>query len=385
MITRKTETGLQNWRENPHSHWAFQHVRELIPTANIAASGNPLELAVQLVDIDQLEFESPNGNVSFEALAEFSHSDVVIVLHQGKLVYQWQAPHCDPQNPHIIFSISKSLTAIVAGILTDRGVLNCDQCIGHYLPGARLGAYGDCTVQQVLDMTVSLDFEENYTDPESEYMRYREATAWNPVDQNHSGLDLEAFLYSLSKDQHPHGEVFAYRSPNSDLLGLLLERVSGVPLAQLYSELLWQPLGMQTSGYVTVDRKGLARAAGGICLTVFDLAKVGQLFLDFGNANGQQVVSERWIEDTSNNGSQSAWDRGNYKERMPNGRYRNKWYQNGDADHTICARGIHGQLLYINPSRSVVVARLSSHPDPLNDVATKAMLAAFEKLAREIG
>lgn len=385
MMTRRTDTGLHNWRINPHSRWAFQNVREIIPTAQISASDTTPELKTDWVNFAALNFDCPNGQVSLPALAEFSDSDVIVVLHQGKLIYQWQAPYCDFLKPHIIFSISKSLTAIVAGMLTDQGILDCHLPVGYYLPGTRSCAYGDSTVQQVLDMTVSLDFEENYSDPQSEYMRYREATAWNPVDQNQPGPDLETFLYSLSKDRHSHGEVFAYRSPNTDLLGLLLERVTEVPLAQLYSDLLWHPLGMQTCGYVTLDRSGLARAAGGICLTALDLARVGQLFLDRGYAQGRQVVSENWIEDTCNNGSQSAWDKGNYKEKMPDGKYRNKWYQSGDADRTICARGIHGQLLYINPAREVVVARLSSHPDPLNDVTTVAMLQAFEKLAKEIG
>lgn len=385
MATERENTGLHNWRAHPQSQWAFQNVNELIPTAAIAACNDATSLETELQNLESLEFDSPKGKVSLESLAHCSYSDSIVILHKGKVVYQWFASHSVQTRPHIIFSISKSLTAIIAGVLEDQGVIDSDREVAHYLPNAKQGVYGNCRLRELLDMTVSLNLEENYTDPESEYQRYRESTGWNPSDPDALSLDLEAFLYTLSKGAHDHGEVFAYRSPNTDLLGLVLERSSGKSLPQLYSELLWKPLGMQADGYVTVDRKGLARAAGGICIPALDLTRVGQLFLDHGQAFGKQLVSERWIYDTCFNGSQSAWDRGNFKARMPNGKYRNMWYQSGDADKTICARGIHGQLLYINAKRSVVIARLSSHPDPLNDVTTDTMMASFQVIARELG
>jgi CubicO group peptidase (beta-lactamase class C family) len=232
-------------------------------------------------------------------------------------------------------------------------------------------------------MTVALDFEENYSDKDSEYMQYREATAWNPVNQLDSGHGLESFLYSLSQLENEHGHSFLYRSPNSDLLGLILERAAGEPLSNLFSHYLWKPMGAASDGYITVDRFGAPRAAGGICITLHDLALIGQLFLNDGRVDGIQVIPPEWIEDTRNNGDQEVWDRGNYMQKLPDYRYRNKWYVSGDKDKTICARGIHGQLLYINPAREVVIARVSSHPDPLHDADTNAVMAAFDQMALE--
>ena len=144
-------------------------------------------------------------------------------------------------------------------------------------------------------------------------------------------------------------------------------------------------MGAQTDGYVTVDNHGLARAAGGICVTLSDLARVGQLMLHRGAAGGCQVVAESWVEDTWTDGSQDAWLRGNYAHKLPHGRYRNQWYQAGDEDRCLHARGIHGQLLYINPAREVVNARISSQPDPLDDAMTAEVLAAFGQIARSLG
>jgi CubicO group peptidase (beta-lactamase class C family) len=234
-------------------------------------------------------------------------------------------------------------------------------------------------------MSVALDFEENYTDSSSEYVKYRIATGWNPADQIYPDQGLKSFLYNLNKSSEEHGHAFLYRSPNTDLLGMVLESAAAETLANLFSQFLWQPMGAESDAYISLDRYGAARAAGGICVTVRDLARIGELFLNEGQAHGGQVISPEWLHDTCNNGSRQAWNRGNYKQRLPEGNYRNQWYQIGDEDRSISARGIHGQLLYINPARSVVIAKLASQPEPLHDSLTASFFLAFEKIAKTLG
>ena len=109
-----------------------------------------------------------------------------------------------------------------------------------YIPEAAGSAYGDASVRHVLDMSVSLDFEEAYLDPESAFARYRRATLWNPGGGTES---LREFILTLQRLAEPHGQTFRYRSPNSDLLGILLERASGQRFTDLMREKLWLPLG----------------------------------------------------------------------------------------------------------------------------------------------
>ncbi len=380
-MARPENLDIGNWREHPQSQWSFQHVRQLIPSASIPCGNRPLPFTVNQQDFGSMIVDSPSGSCELDQLLSQSYTDGLLVLHRGNIVTKWCAPYCDPGNPHIVFSVSKSITAMLAGILETNGLIDSEAPIVDYLPGVRGGVYGSARVRHLLDMTVALDFEENYTDQKSEYIQYRKATAWNPVDQNEPGHGLESFLYSLSQTSEEHGNAFLYRSPNSDLLGLVLERAAGEPLANLFSKHLWQPMGATSDGYITVDRYGAPRGAGGICITLHDLARIGQLFLDNGVVNGNQVIPIEWIEDTRNNGDQAAWDRGNYKQKLPDYRYRNKWYLAGDVDKTFCGRGIHGQLLYIISSRHVVIARQSSHPGPLNDIDTAAVMTAFEQIA----
>ena len=376
---------LENWRLAPYSSWAFHNVRELLPTAAIPTGKTPDPLPKDYSDIPN-GFKLPGtpGGTLQDLLTQ-SHTDCMVILHKSSKIWQWRAPHCDTTKPHIVFSISKSITGMLAGILADQAIIDVDRLVIHYLPGVNGGAYEDSTVQHVLDMTVALAFEESYLNTSGDYKRYRDATCWNPVDQTRPGPDLETFLYTLGKTGHAHGETFNYKSPNSDLLGLLLERAAGAPYADLLSSLIWQPMHAETDGYVTVDRAMLARSAGGICVTVDDLAKFGQLVLNGGAIDSRSIIPANWIHDTLTHGSRDAWRKGDFNAMLPNGRYRNQWYQIGNQDQCYMAIGIHGQWLYINPTSSVVIAKLSSQPEPVDDELDSRMLVAFAELSKALG
>lgn len=144
-------------------------------------------------------------------------------------------------------------------------------------------------------MSVSLDFEEPYLDPESAFARYRRATLWNPGGGTES---LREFILTLQRLAEPHGQTFRCRSPNSDQLGMLLERASGERLADLLREKLWLPLGAASEVSVTVDMEGTARSGGGISVMPRDLARVGEMMRQGGMANGRRVVPDAWVLDT---------------------------------------------------------------------------------------
>ena len=121
--------------------------------------------------------------------------------------------HADAaREPHILFSVSKSLTGALAGCLVADGLLDVEAPVKLYVPEVDGSAYGDATVRHVLDMTVSLDFEENYLDQTGAFALYRMATGWNPTSKP---ADLKSFLVELGRLSRPHGQRFAYRSPNS--------------------------------------------------------------------------------------------------------------------------------------------------------------------------
>lgn len=376
---------LANWRQAPFSRWAFHHVREVVPSAAIPRGPRAWRLPRAVEPVERITFATPGGGeTSVAAMLAETHTDGFLVLKHGQIVCERYDHGHGPGAAHIIFSISKSLTGLVAGILADRGSLDVDAPVVRYVPEADASAYGECTVQHLLDMTVSIEFEEDYLDASGAFARYRQATAWNPPADPQGSHDLRSFLVTLKRGAHPHGERYHYVSPNIDLLGWVVERAAGERLADLVSNLLWQPMGAEADAYVTVDRLGAPRAAGGMCTTLRDLARVGELMRCRGMAGGRQVVPGWWVDDVLENGSHEAWVKGERDKLMPNGSYRAHWYAIGNDHGAFCAIGIHGQRIYVDPAASVVIVRHASQPLPIDDAADHLHLVAYDAIARAL-
>jgi len=380
---------LANWRTAPFSRRAFHHVREIVPTAEIAAERDaPDPFTVAPRDIAAIPFEEPDGvGTTVGRFLPEGFTDALIVLQGRKIVCEWYDPGYDPAFPHIVFSVSKSITSCLAGIMAGQGLVDPDAPAVRYIPEAEGSAYGDCTVRHILDMTVDIDFEESYLDPDGAFARYREATGWNPLRDPANPPDLRSFLVSLGRTGKPHGETFRYISPNSDFLGWLLERVGGKPMAELLSQHIWRPMGARDAASITVDRLGAPRNAGGICATARDLALFGATMRDGGKApNGMQVIPSDWVADIRNNGDRQAWLNGDpgFSGLLPEGRYRSKWYQVGNAHGAFCAIGIHGQWIYVDPAADVVIVKLSAQPEPLDDPLDRACLRCFDAICRTL-
>ncbi len=382
----EAQATLANWRQSPFSRWAFHHVREIVPSAAIPCGERRMPLQRAIEPVEKLAFEAPDGSewTVVRLLAE-STTDGFIVLRHGRIIHEnYEAGH-DGDMPHIVFSVSKSLTALLAGILADRGLLDVDTPVSAYLPEAVDSAYGDCTVRHVLDMTVSIDFEEVYLDATGAFARYREATGWNPVSDPARPGDLRSFLLTLPRGPRPHGEAFHYVSPNSDLLGWILERASGLRFADLMSALLWRPMGAECDAYVTLDRLGAARSAGGICTSLRDMARIGELMRCRGVAGDRQIVPGWWIDDILDKGVKKTWASGDMQALLPHGRYRSKWYLTGNAHGAFFALGIHGQWIYVDPPSGVVIAKQSSQAAPVEDAMDRLTLGGFDAIARAFG
>ena len=368
---------LANWRTRPFSAWSFQHVSEMVASAEIAVPGQP----ESFVDAGGLLSRDVAIAGSVETVAGFltrSDTDALTVMKSGVFMHDYASPTMQPDAAHLVFSISKSLTAIVAGVLQDEGKLDPAVPALVYVPEAKGSAYADATVQQILDMRVSLDFIEDYLDPQSAFARYRRAMKWNPGAGDETML---AFLVSLQKGAGPHGGPFHYRSPNSDMLGVIVERAAGERLPDLMRTRIFDKIGARGRAMVTVDGEGTSRAAGGVSVTARDLARVGEMMRLGGVGPGGRVVSQTWVDDTLSGGDRDAWRTGDMAHLFANAAYRNKWYATGKDNGAFCGIGIHGQWLYVDPAREVVIVKMSSQSLPVDDALDKECLAVFDQIA----
>ncbi len=371
-----SEINLDNWREYPFSAHAFQNVAELIPVQPIQGPGDsefPQDLDAQLLE---RSYQIADKEISGVEFLKQSYTDGLLVTKNGTLVAQYFANNMSLNSPHLTFSVSKSITGIVAGIVLKKFDVSASTKISEILKSASGGAYADATIRNLLDMTVSLDFDEVYTSKEGTYARYRQAMLWmsRSFESDYSDEDLATFILSLPKAAHEHGYMFTYKSPNSDSLGLVLQEISGLPLPQLISEYLWKPLGCDPAT-ITVDDKNMARTAGGLSCSIKDLTLVGELMRRGGIHNGKSLIDPMWVVDTFGHGDKEAWSRGEFFESFPEGSYRNQWYKISEDE--ICAIGIHGQWIYINSSKDVVITKFSCQPKADDDELDRQTLDFF--------
>jgi CubicO group peptidase (beta-lactamase class C family) len=383
-VFRRRDITLVNWRIHPYTHFSFQHAGEFVPTAAItpAAGGESPVASPGLIASLTLGREGDRRSL-IDHLAE-THADAFAILRDGVFLDEWRAPHFIPARPHIIFSISKSVTGLLAGIAAGDGTLDVDAPIARYVPEIAGSTYDSATVRHLLDMTVDLDFEENYLDAHGAFNRYRRATLWNPQDAGTKPETMLDFLATLQPKGGGHGKRFFYASPNSDLLGIVVERASGVRLPDFMASRLWKPMGALGAAEVTVDRIGTSRAAGGMSVTLRDLARMGELVLNSGRArDGAQIVPAAWIGDMLANGDRQAWIDGNFYNSMPGGRYRSCWYDVLDGRGSFYGVGIHEQWVWGDPTSRVVLAKFSSRPEPSDEACTIREIAVLSDIARQ--
>jgi hypothetical protein len=367
---------LANWRTPPFHRWAFQHVREIVPSAEIAHDpANVWRLEVAGADLSGLGLA--------EALASTA-TDALVVLHRGRVVFETYANGMTANTPHILMSVSKSVLGVVAAILAGQGRFDTSAPVTSLIPEVAGSAYAGATLGQLLDMRAGVLFDENYEAVSGAIIAYRKAQGWNPLEPGEAPTDLRGFFPTLGEGDGGHGGRFHYVSPNTDLLGWAIERAAGERYADLVSRLLWAPMGAQRDAYITVDRLGAPRCAGGVCATARDLARLGQLIAQGGARDGRQIVPEAWIDDISHNGDAAAWDRGDFAHLFP-GRemhYRDKWYVMRGEAPLLFGLGVNGQNLFIDRARQIVIAKFSSQDSAL-DVpaigATAGLVAAIRR------
>ena len=160
-------------------------------------------------------------------------------------------------------------------------------------------------------------------------------------------------------------------------MGWVIENITGKKFADVVSELIWQPLGAESDAYITLDRSGNPRPAGGMCATLRDIARIGQLALH----DGDDIVPASWIYDMLNNGSEEAFAAGAWKgfqRVLGTLAYRSYWLSNRQ-DQVLMAMGVHGQMLFVDRKNRIVMAKTSSQPARVDFSMTALTVFAFKQ------
>ena len=361
---------LANWRSSPFNRWSFHHVRELIPSADIANDPRRIrELPFEKRSID-VRIDPDSGEaLDLEAFLRETDTDGMAIVHRGRLVFEHYANGMTAETPHILMSVSKSML----GLLVEELGLDTGREVTDIIPELRPTAYRGATLRHLLDMRAGIAWDENYLATSGPIVEYRKSTGWNPLGPGEAPSDLHSFYASLKEQDGPHGGRFHYTSPNSDLLGWVIERATGARYADLMSELVWKPAGAERSAYITVDRLGAPRCAGGMCVTLRDLARVGVWVLERG-------MTQRFERE----GDPKAWAAGDLAPYYPGlpMRYRSFWYVLDGQAPLAFGMGIHGQNLFVDRVNDLVIAKLSSQAMPMDAARIGLTMRAISEVRK---
>lgn len=381
---RQVELG--NWRTPPFNRWSFSHVSELIPSAPIRMKkGKTAELGEGSVDLSAFALDENGSTMGLKEWLEATYTDAMVILKGDDVVFERYFGEMDQRQQHILMSVSKSVLGAVIGCLVEQEVVDLDARVTDVIPEITGTAYDGATLRNLLDMRVGVLFDENYHATGGAIIEYRKAQLWDPLEIGEAPMDLRGFFQLLTETDGSHEDRFHYVSPNTDLLGWVVERLSGRRYADLVSDLIWKPMGAEEDAYITVDRLGAPRCAGGFCATTRDLARFGRLLVNGGRVGNTQVLPKAWVRDIMEGGDVAAWDRGDFLHLFPNGgiHYRSKWYVERGLHPMVFGLGVFGQNVFVEPDSGLVIAKFSSQPLPL-DPGFTALTHRGIDLIREI-
>jgi CubicO group peptidase (beta-lactamase class C family) len=370
----------------PYNRWSFQNELALNRTVDVWCGNGPVaQLDYAPFDINQVTYRNrAGGQFTFAEMVELSYTDGIVVLHEGKILYEAYLNGMQPHTLHAWASSSKSMTGVLAATLAHEGILDPDALVAAYLPELENSGFGDATVRQVMDMTTAVWFCDDDLDPVSENVAYATALGWRARPEGYAGpASVYEFLPTMIKAGE-HGVRFAYLTPNTDVLAWIMKRLLNQSLAQIMHERIWARLGAERDAFWIVDPAVAETAGSGLLTTVRDMARFGQMLLQKGHFNEQQIVPAAAVEDLEQGGDRDAFARGPAASPMNQGySYHYQWWMTHDAYGTYQALGYGGQMLFVVPGAQLVVAKVSSFPTPTpagNEFY--GLMAAFPALAR---
>ena len=374
----------------PKLRWSVCHIRQLLPTIQISRGlGPPIPLEylptpkLERVggDIDALTFTPLNTTqtMTWKQSLSANYTDGILIFHRGQVVYERYSGCLDPLSKHAAMSMTKSLTGLLAEIMVAEGKLDPSAQVTRYVPEVAQSAFGTATVREVMDMTTGLDYSEDYSDPNAGVWKYAAATSPLPQPAGYKGpVGYYQFLEQL-KPKGRNGEAFHYRTPNADMLGWIVSRVSGKSIPELASERLWQPMGAEQDAYMTVDAIGTPFAGGGLSAGLRDMGRIGLLVYNEGVINGKRLFPAAAVQRLRAGGDPSKF--GTEYPALIGGSYTGLWWIYPGADRVIAARGVYGQTIYVDWDAEMVIVRFASMPNAANTLNDPTSLPAYRAVA----
>jgi CubicO group peptidase (beta-lactamase class C family) len=338
----------------------FHNMDQLFATRVVGRSGPvwPLPRADRPLDFT---YSFQGQTYTPEQFLERTFTNALLVMKDGRIVHETYRNLTQDSTRFMAFSMTKSITSMLIGIaVEEKRIASIDDAITKYLPELASGGYAGVTIRQILQMRSGVDYEERYDfgNPGIAARNHELSLVKNVTRFTDAARSI--------KRKDPPGKVFQYRTLDTAVLGLLLERVSGGSTVAAYtSQRLWEPLGAESNAFYIMDgAPGTGRefSGAGFNATLRDFARVGQMVLNGGEANGRRIVPKQWLEE-------STRPLGDAKPG-----YGYQWWM-GQKPGSFQAVGLQGQFIYVDPASRTVIVKLSYFPPDNRDASEET--AAF--------
>ena len=293
-------------------------------------------------------FVIPDG---YESWAERTFTNALLVLRDGRIVFEDYRNRMMPETRHIGFSMTKTITAMLVGQALERGeIASLDDPVSKYVPELAEGGYGKATIRNVLEMRSGADIDERYDFGDNPSLAGRiHETA---IIRNQARF--ADFAVDVGSRSVP-GSTFNYATLDTAVLGWVIEKATGERLEELMESRIWQPLGAESDGFFIADGPpGNGRALNGMGFnaTLRDFARLGQMLLAGGRRGETRILPEGWVAQMTAMKPTGG--------PMPG--YGLQTWQVDDEPGAYAAVGLAGQMIYVHPASRTVIVKLSYHP-----------------------
>ena len=293
----------------------------------------------------------------------------ILVMKDGEIRFEEYFLGTGPDDHRISWSVAKSyLSALLGVLLEDGAIASLDDPVTKYAPLLTGSAYDGATIRNVLNMASGVQFDEDYFDPDSDINRMGRVIAL--------GGTLDDFTASFTGRFAEPGETWQYVSIDTHVIGMVIRGATRRSIADLMSEKILVPLGLERDGYYVTDGAGAAFVLGGLNFTTRDYARFGQMILQDGMYGGHQIVPADWIAASTAPSAPTAPGKIQYGYQW--------WIPSDAQEGEFFGLGVYGQHMYFDRPRGVLIMTTGADRRFKDDGALTGNIEIFRKIAKSL-
>lgn len=313
---------------------------------------NEKNLVTQNIKVDEKVLD-PNG-VGLDAFTKLHRTLSFMIIRNDSILYENYAPNIADSTTVSSFSVAKSFVSTLVGMAIEAGdIKSCQQSVTDFIPELTDKGFAAITIAHLLKHTSGIRFSKQSFNPSSDNAQF------------YYGKDLRARMLNMEIAELP-GLHFNYQSENYQLLGLIIERATHKTLSAYLQEKLWLPLGMEHDAFWSLDNNtatGIEKAFCCLNASTRDYAKLGRLYLNNGNWNGKQLISEKWIYEATHPDSTCG---GKFN-------FQYNWITGPEKYGSYYATGLYGQYIYLYPQKNIIIVRFGKEDMKYNPAYWKTV------------